>query len=131
MTKTESAFEVLHDKGILVGLKGKIYHMVVRPALLYGYKCWVIQENQVRRVMVAEIGLIWWMCCHKRLDRIKNEVNAGKVKVAPIDGKMRKNRPRLFGHVRDKLWMHPLDVRGLSFIGVGDVKNDLRRARTI
>jgi len=30
---------MLCDGRILVGLKGKIYHMVVRQALLYGFDC--------------------------------------------------------------------------------------------
>jgi len=31
--------QILHDEKIPVGLKGKVYHMIFRPALLYGSKC--------------------------------------------------------------------------------------------
>jgi len=42
--KWRSAVGVLCDKKIHVGLKGKVYRMVVRPALLYGAVCWVVKK---------------------------------------------------------------------------------------
>jgi len=36
---------VLCDKRMPVGLKGKIYRMVVRPVVLYGLKCWPIKKT--------------------------------------------------------------------------------------
>ena len=33
-------FGVSCDKRMHVGLKGKVYHMVVRPVVLYGAECW-------------------------------------------------------------------------------------------
>jgi len=37
--KWKHASGVLCDKRIPVGLKGKVYHMIVRLAVLYGSKC--------------------------------------------------------------------------------------------
>ena len=36
---------VLCDKRVPLGLKGKVYRMVVRPAVLYGLECWPLQKT--------------------------------------------------------------------------------------
>jgi len=36
---------VLCDKRLPLGLKGKVYCMVVRPAVLYGSECWPLKKN--------------------------------------------------------------------------------------
>ena len=38
---------VLCDKRVPCGLKGKVYCMVVRPAVLYGSECWPLKKTQV------------------------------------------------------------------------------------
>lgn len=53
-----SAFGVVCDKKIHVGLKGMVYHMVVRPALLYGSEYWLINKSQVARLRVGEMRMI-------------------------------------------------------------------------
>jgi len=56
--KWRSAFGVLCDKQMPVRLKGKIYRMVIRPALTYGAEYWPIKKAQVQRMMVAEMRMI-------------------------------------------------------------------------
>jgi len=97
-----SSSKVLCDKKILVRLKGKVYHMTVRAALMYEAECWPIQKTQIQRLMVADIRMIQWMCSFIRLDRIRNEVIKEKVKVAPVEDKMRQTRLRWFGHVKKR-----------------------------
>ena len=91
---------MLCDKRMSVRLKGKVYHTVVRPAILYGSKCWPIKKTQVQRLMVSEMRMIRWMCGYMRMDRIRNEVIRDLVNVAPIEDKMRETRLRWFGHVK-------------------------------
>jgi len=43
--KWKSALGVLCDKRVPIGLKGKIYRMVVRPAVLYGSECWPLKKT--------------------------------------------------------------------------------------
>jgi len=98
--KLENASGVLCDRRIPLRLKGRIYHMVVRPVLLYGAECWPIKKPQVQRMRVVEMRMIWWICGHTRLDKIRNEVIGGKIGVASIEDKMREVRLCWFGHLR-------------------------------
>jgi len=83
-----------------VGLKGRVYRTVVRPAVMYGSECWPLKKTQAQRLMVVEMRMIKWMCGYSRLDRIRNEVIRDFVKVVPIEDKMRESRLRWFGHVK-------------------------------
>jgi len=80
--------------------------MVVRPALLYEMQYWPIKRSHVQRMRVAEMRMIWWICGHMRLDRIRNKVIRDNVGVTSIDDKIREVRLRWFGLIREGLWMH-------------------------
>jgi len=80
---------VLYDKRMPIGLKDKIYHMVVRLVVLYGSEYWPIKKTHVQRLMVVEMRMIRWMCGYMRMDRIRNGVIRYLVKVASIEDKMR------------------------------------------
>ena len=90
----KNASGVLCDRRIPLRLKGIVYCMVVRPALLYGVECWPIKKLHVQRMRVAEMRMICWICDHMRLDNIRNEVFRGKIGVASIEDKMREARLR-------------------------------------
>ena len=92
--KWRNASRVLCEKKIPVRLKGRVYCMIVRPAMLYGAKCWPI-----KRLMVADMRMIRWMCSYTRLDKIRNVIFKEKVEVAPIEEKMRETRLIWLGHV--------------------------------
>jgi len=55
--KLKNAFGVLYDKKILVRLKGKVYHIVVILALLYGAEYWPIKKK-FQRLMITEMRMI-------------------------------------------------------------------------
>jgi len=73
------------DKKIPGRLKGKVYHMMVRLALMYGVDR--VMANQEPRLEVngSRYAMIRWMCDFTRLDKIRNEVIKEKAGVAPID----------------------------------------------
>jgi len=91
---------VLCDKKIPFRLKGRVYQMVIRAALLYGAECWQIKKTQVQRLMIAEMRMIRWMYGFTRLDRIRNVAIRERVGVAPLEVKLRESRLRWFGHVK-------------------------------
>jgi len=74
---------VLCDKRVPLGLKGKVYRMVVRSTVLYRSECWPLKKTQVQRLMVAEMRMIRWICDFTRVDRIRNGVIRDLAKVAP------------------------------------------------
>ena len=49
---------------------------------------------------VAEMRMLRWMYGHIRKDKIRSEDIRAKVGVAEIEGKIRENRLRWFGHMK-------------------------------
>ncbi|VFQ68547.1 unnamed protein product [Cuscuta campestris] len=98
--KWRLASGVLCDPKISPRMKGKFYRSVVRPAMLYGAKCWAVKKTHVHRLHAAEMRMLRWMCGKTRLDRISNEVIRRQVGMAPVEDKLRKARLRWFGHVQ-------------------------------
>ncbi|KAM1659569.1 hypothetical protein ACFX2K_002661 [Malus domestica] len=95
--KWKSASGVLCDRRRPLKLKGKFYRTVIRSEMLYGTECWAVKHQHVG---VVEMRMLRWMYGHTRKDKIMNEDIRGKVGVAEIEGKMRENRLRWFGHVQ-------------------------------
>jgi len=53
------------DIKIPVGLKGRVYQMVVKPNLLYRSKTWLIKKTQVQRLngcKYEDITVDTWSC---------------------------------------------------------------------
>jgi len=98
--KWKYSASVVCDKRVPRGLKGKVYRIVVKPAVLYGLECWPLKKTQVQRLKVTEMRMLRWMCGYSRLDKIRNGVIRNSVGVAPIDDKLRESRLRWFGHVK-------------------------------
>ncbi|KAJ7957491.1 Retrovirus-related Pol polyprotein LINE-1 [Quillaja saponaria] len=97
--KWRSASGFLCDPKIPNRLKGKFYKSAVRPAMLYGTKCWAVKKQHSHKMGVAEVRMLRWMTEHTRKDRIRNEEILKKVEVASIEEKMRENRLRWFEHI--------------------------------
>ncbi|XP_052193027.1 uncharacterized protein LOC127801710 [Diospyros lotus] len=98
--KWRNASGVLCDGKIPLKLKRKFYRTAIRPVLLYGSECWVVKYQHEQKTSVAEMGMLRWMRGHTRKDKIRNEVIHNKVRVVPIEEKMRETRLRWFGHVK-------------------------------
>uniref|UniRef100_A0A7C8Z989 RNA-directed DNA polymerase n=1 Tax=Opuntia streptacantha TaxID=393608 RepID=A0A7C8Z989_OPUST len=56
--KWRNALRILCDKKIPVELKGKVYHIVVKPVVLYGSECLPIKKTQVQKLIVAKMRII-------------------------------------------------------------------------
>ncbi|KAL5133857.1 Craniofacial development protein 2 [Glycine soja] len=97
--KWRKASGVLCDAKVPIKLKGKFYRTAVRPAILYGTKCWAVKSQHETKVGVAEMRMSRWMCGKTRQDKIRNGAIRERVGVAPIVEKMVENRLRWFGHV--------------------------------
>ncbi|XP_067123187.1 uncharacterized protein [Centruroides vittatus] len=90
---------VLCDKRVPLRLKGKVYRVVVRPAMLYAIETVSLRKTHVKRMEVAEMRMLRWMCGVTRRDHIRNECVRGTVKVTNIEAKIQEARLKWFGHV--------------------------------
>ena len=53
---------VLCDRIMNTKIKGKVYITVVRPALVYGEETWALKKAQEKKLEVAEMRMLRWMC---------------------------------------------------------------------
>ena len=90
---------VLCDRKMPVKLKGKVYKTVVRPAMTYGAEALPLKKVSEKKMEVAEMRMLRWMCGVTREDRIRNTRIRGTVKVTEISKKTQEARLRWYGHV--------------------------------
>ena len=109
-------------------LKGKFYRVAIRPALLYGAKCWPVKKVFEQRMEVTKMRMLRWTCDNTVMDRIRNQEFREKLWVAPLSAKMRENRFKWFGHVQRKT--HDAPVRRIECIIVEGKKSRGRPRRT-
>lgn len=65
-------------------LKGKVYKTVVRPVITYGAEAVPVEKVNERRVEVAKMRILRWMCGLTREDRISNARIRGTVMVVVV-----------------------------------------------
>jgi hypothetical protein len=90
--KWREASGVLCDKRIPIRLKGTYYKAVVRTAMMYGTKCWVVNRKTEQRMSVEKMRMLRWMSGVTRDGKMRNEYIRGSIGVASIVDRMRKNR---------------------------------------
>lgn len=62
---------VLCDRKISVKVKGGVYRTVVRPAMMYGAETWPVKKEQEKKLDVAEMKMLRWMCGVTKMDKIR------------------------------------------------------------
>ena len=65
-------------------LKGIVYHIIIRPDLFHGAKCWPVKKCRMQRMSIAKMRFIHWMCGHTS-DKNRNKVTGSQIAVASID----------------------------------------------
>jgi hypothetical protein len=86
--KWRQAFDILCDKKVPNKLKDKFYRTTIRPTMMYGAGCWATKEKYIKKLSVAEMRMLCWICGHIRKDRIKNYNIRDKLGVASIQEKL-------------------------------------------
>ena len=79
--------------------QGKAYRTVVTPALMYWAETWALKKAQEKKVEVAEMRMLRWMCGVTKLDKIRNERIRRTTKVGEITKKVQERRLKWHGHV--------------------------------
>ena len=62
-------------------MKGKLYKVVVRPAMMYGLETIALTKRQEAELEVAEMKMLRFSLGVTRLDKIKNDVIRGTAHV--------------------------------------------------
>ena len=87
---------VLCDKNISLKVKGKVYKIVVRPAM----ETVGATNLQVGKLGMAEMKMLRMEMEIKKMDKVRNECMRRKVGVENIEEKIREARLRWYGHMR-------------------------------
>jgi hypothetical protein len=59
--KWHQSSDVLYDKRVPQKLKDTFYWTTIRPAMLYGAKCWPTKRQHVQQISVAEMLMLHWI----------------------------------------------------------------------
>ena len=60
---------IIADRRVGIKQKGKVHKTVVRPAMMYGAEMWAIKKTQEKKLDVAEMRMLRWMCGVTRRDK--------------------------------------------------------------
>ena len=72
---------------------------MVRLTLMYGAETWALKKAHEKKLEVAEMRMLRWMCGVSQLDKIINERIRGTTKVGEITKKVLERRLKWYGHV--------------------------------
>ncbi|KAF3636779.1 hypothetical protein FXO37_25287 [Capsicum annuum] len=84
--------------------------MAVRPAMLYGAKCWLVKNSHIQKLKVVEIRVLRPMCGLTRRDKVRNEIIREKMRVTSVEDKMREVRVAEEPGSSLRMWNHKLTV---------------------
>ena len=93
---------VICDRRVPARVKGKVYKVAVRPAMLYGLETVALTKRQEAELEVAELKMLRCSLGVTRMDKIRNEYIRGTAQVGKFGEKTREARLRWYGHVRRK-----------------------------
>ena len=93
---------LLTKKEVSLRMKGRVYTVCVRSAMLYGSETWAINSEQVARVDRTEMRMVRWMCGVSLRERCTNMELREKLGIESVSDVLRRRRLRWFGHVLRK-----------------------------
>lgn len=90
---------VLVQKKVSLKLKGWLYAVTVRSALLYSAETWAVRLEEIRALERTQMRMLRWMAGIQMCERRKNEDIRKAFGLEPISDVIRRSRLRWFGHV--------------------------------
>ena len=111
--------QLLSGKRFPLRLKGMVYRMCVRPAMLYGSETWCLNENEMSILRRTERAMMRAMCGVKLMDRKKSDE---LMEMLGLEGRVEQlakaNGVRWYGHVLRREEDHVLR-KALEFEVIG------------
>ena len=83
-------------------VKGNVYKVAVRPAMLHGLETVALEKRQEAEMEVAELKMLRFSLGVTRLDKIRNEYIRGTAQAGRVGEKTQEARLGWYGHVRRK-----------------------------
>jgi hypothetical protein len=99
---------VLMQKGLSLRLKGQLYALTVRSAMLYSAETWPIRKEELEKLERTQTRMLRWMAGVKRSERKKTESLRTTFGLDSLDVVMRRSRLRWFGNVARQEEDHPV-----------------------
>ena len=93
---------VICNRRVPARVKGKVYRVAVRPAMLYGLETVALMKRQEAEMEVAELKMLRFSLGVTRMDKIRNEYIRGTAQVGLFGEKTRETRLGWYGHVLRK-----------------------------
>ena len=88
---------VICDRRVPARVKGKVYKVAVRPAMLYGLETVALTKRQEAEMEVAELKMLRFSLGVTRMDKIRNEYIRGTAQVGKFGEKTREAKLRWYG----------------------------------
>ena len=90
------------DRRVPSRVKGKVYSVAVRPAMLYRLETVALTKRQEAEMEIAELKMLRFSLGVTRMDKIRNEYIRGTAQVGRFGEKTREARLMWYGHVLRK-----------------------------
>ena len=90
---------VICNRRLPTRVKGKVYSLVMRPAMVYRLEMVAVTKKQVKEMEVAEMKMLRFAMEVARKDKIRNKYIRSTVKIERLGIKMREGRLRWYGYV--------------------------------
>ena len=90
---------IMCDRRVAPKLKGRLFKVMVRPAMLYGLETVAMTKKIEQKMQVAELKMMRYSLGISRIDRIRNDLIRGTMKIGELKTKLREDRLRWYGHV--------------------------------
>ena len=91
---------VIFDRQVPARVKGEVYKVAVRPAMLCGLETVALTKRQEAEMEVVELKMLRFSFGGTRMDMIRNEYIRGTARVGRFEEKTREARLRWLRHVR-------------------------------
>ena len=93
---------VICDRRVPARMKGKVYNVAVRSAMLYGLEAVTLTKRQEADMEVSELKMLRVSLGVTRMDKIRKEYTRGTTPVGRFGEKTREAILRWYGHIQRK-----------------------------
>jgi hypothetical protein len=90
---------VLLQKGLSLRLKGSLFALTVRSAMLYSAETWPVRKEEMEKLERTQMRMLRWMAGVSRSERKTSDSLRSAFGLEPLDVVLRRSRLRWLGHV--------------------------------